>query len=169
MEAFKEYPFDIGTLYFGPQNAGPASLLYTEPTGYEATMTCYTYDDLNKWRSIYPVDVYEEQYRKLCEKWSLGLDLLAGEPEGETVQMAQGAYCIFKASYNQIRFYRARERGDINQMKALVTEELEVTQKMLRLMNKNAAIGFEAANHYYFSKGELAEKIVNCKWILGNL
>ena len=44
-----------------------------------------------------------------------------------------------------------------------------MTQKMLGLMNKNAAIGFEAANHYYFSKGELAEKIINCKYILENL
>lgn len=29
-------------------------------------------------------------------------------------------------------------------------------------MNQNAAIGFEAANHYYFSKGQLAEKILSC-------
>jgi len=54
-------------------------------------------------------------------------------------------------------------------MRALAVEELEVTQKMLGLMNKNAAIGFEAANHYYFSKGELAEKIVNCRYIMENL
>ena len=33
-------------------------------------------------------------------------------------------------------------------------------------MNKNAAIGYEAANHYYFSKGQLAEKIVNCHHVI---
>ena len=33
-------------------------------------------------------------------------------------------------------------------------------------MNKNASIGYEAANHYYFSKGQLAEKIVNCHYII---
>ena len=169
VEAFREYPFHVETLYNGPQNAGPASLLYTEPTGYHATMTCYTYDDLEKWRSIYPEDVYEAQYKKLCEKWEKGLQLLDGEPDGETVQMAQGAYCVFKAGYNQIRFYRARAKGDKARMRALAAEELEVTQKMLGLMNKNAAIGFEAANHYYYSKGELAEKIVNCRYIMENL
>ena len=33
-------------------------------------------------------------------------------------------------------------------------------------MNKNAAIGYEAANHYYYSKGQLAEKIINCSYII---
>ena len=165
VNAFQEYPFHVETLYFGPQNAGPASLLYTEPTGYHATMTGYVYDDLDKWRSIYPADVYEEQYRKLCDKWGEGLQLLASEPEDETVLMAQGAYYIFRSSYNQIRFYRAREVEDWNTMKTLAAEEQELAEKLLALMNKNAAIGFEAANHYYFSKGELAEKIVNCQYI----
>ena len=35
-----------------------------------------------------------------------------------------------------------------------------------RFMNKNAAIGYEAANHYYFSKGQLLEKIVNCHYVI---
>ena len=166
VEAFKEFPFHIGTLYSGPQNAGPATPLYTEPTGYTATMTCYAYDDLEHWRSIYPEEVFEDQFRKLCEKWEEGLVLLQGEPEDETVQMAQGAYNMFRACYNQIRFYRAREAGDYTAMKQLAAEELDVTQKHLELMNKNAAIGFEAANHYYYSKGELAEKILNCKYIM---
>ena len=51
-------------------------------------------------------------------------------------------------------------------MKRLAGEELEVTRKLLELMNRNAAIGFEAANHYYFSKVQLAEKILNCRYIM---
>lgn len=45
-------------------------------------------------------------------------------------------------------------------------DELEIARRMLELMNKNASIGFEAANHYYFSKLQLAEKIVNCNHII---
>ena len=41
-------------------------------------------------------------------------------------------------------------------------EEITCAEKMLAMMNLNSAIGFEAANHYYFSKGSLCEKIVNC-------
>ncbi len=33
-------------------------------------------------------------------------------------------------------------------------------------MNKNVAIGYEAANHYYFSKGQIVEKIVNCEYLI---
>lgn len=32
---------------------------------------------------------------------------------------------------------------------------------MLSLMNRNASIGYEAANHYCFSKDRIAEKILN--------
>lgn len=31
-EAFRQFPFDVGVLYLGPQNYGPMSLLYPEPT-----------------------------------------------------------------------------------------------------------------------------------------
>ena len=37
---------------------------------------------------------------------------------------------------------------------------------MLALMNKNPSIGFEAANHYYFSRFGICEKIVNCDYLL---
>ena len=41
-------------------------------------------------------------------------------------------------------------------------EEIACAKTMLAMMNKNAAIGFEAANHYYYSKGCICEKIINC-------
>ncbi len=161
-KAFKEFPFSIGTLYRGPQNAGPSTLLFEQPTGYNSTMTCFAYDDLESWRSIYPIDIFEDQFAKLCAGWKEGLKLLEGEPETETVVMAKAAYAIFKSSLNQIRFNRARDAGDRAGALAAAKEELEITRLMLELMNKNASIGYEASNHYYFSKGQLAEKIVNC-------
>ena len=51
-------------------------------------------------------------------------------------------------------------------MLTCVREEAETTRTMLELMNRDASIGFEAANHYYFSKGQLAEKILNCEYLL---
>ena len=164
--AFKEFPFYIDTLYQGPQNAGPSNLLYEQKTGYEASMTCFAYDDLEHWRSIYPVDIFENQFKKLCNIWKIGLDKLEGCEENETIIMAHAAYCLFKSCLNQIRFVRARDEKRISDAVCAAKEELEITRKMLSLMNKNAAIGFEAANHYYFSKGQLAEKIVNCHYII---
>lgn len=167
--AFSEFPFDIKVLYNGPQNAGPSNLLYTEPTGYRATMTCYAYDDTEKWRSIYPPQVFEAQLSKLCEKWEEGLNLLERDNEGETAIMANAAYCCFRSSLNQFRFYGARGRNDRKAMLCEAKNELGLAQRMLKLMNKNAAIGFEAANHYYYSKRMLCEKILNCSYIINML
>lgn len=168
-EALQEFPFSYVVLYFGPQNPGPSALLFTEPTGYAATMTCYTYDDLKQWRDIYPEDVFEEQFARMCSKWFEGLKMLKNEPEDEMVIMANAVYCLFWSSLNQIRFYRAREKKDRAVMKSMAQEEIVCAKKMLKLMNKNAAIGFEAANHYWFSKGCLCEKLVNCNDVISRL
>ena len=162
-EAFREFPFHINTLYKGPQNAGPSSLLFPTPSGYTATMTGFAYDDLEAWRSIYPVDIFEDQFRKLCEGWERGLALIDEGDESEVAVMARAAYCIFKSSYNQIRFIRARDECRFTDAKKIAEDEEQIARLMLAQMNKNAAIGYEAANHYYFSKGQIVEKILNCR------
>ena len=164
-KAFSEFPFDVQVLYQGPQNAGPSTLLFPNPTGYKATMTCYAYDDLESWRSIYPLEVFESQFKLLCESWETGLRMIPENDRSETAVMARAAYCLFKSSHNQIRFIRARDEGRFKDAAAIAGEEEKIARMMLDEMNENAAIGYEAANHYYFSKGQIAEKIVNCKYI----
>jgi len=165
-KAFKEFPFLLSVLYLGPQNAGPSTLLFEEPTGYKATMTCFAYDDLDGWRNEYSLDSFENQFAKLCEKWAEGLKLLPENDETEVTIMAEACYCIFRSSLNQIRFIRARDEKRFQDMVSLAANELEITKKMLSLMNKNASIGYEASNHYYFSKGQIVEKILNCNYII---
>ena len=167
--AFAEFPFHVQTLYLGPQNAGPSNLLFESPTGYRASMTCFAYDDLESWRSIYPPDTFEWQFERLCETWKRGLDLLGEDGDSEMAVMAQGAYCLFASSLNQIRFIRARDEKRYADAVKAATDELNVSKNMLSLMNRNAAIGYEAANHYYFSKNQLAEKIVNCLYVIRRL
>lgn len=168
-EAFEEFPFHIGTLYQGPQNGGPSSLLFAEPTGYTSTMTCYSYDDIDSWRSIYPADVFDSQLEKLCKKWQIGLDILENEPMTETKIMAHTAYLLFRSSLDQFRFYRARNDNDTEKMLKSATRELENATRMLNLMLEDPAVGFEAANHYYFSRGQMAEKILNCHYLIDKL
>ncbi len=164
-DAFREFPFHLNTLYRGPQNAGPSNPLFPTPSGYKATMTCFAYDDLERWRSIYPVDIFEDQFRKLCEGWEKGLALINDDDDSEVAIMARAAYCLFKSSLDQIRFIRARDEGRYADAKALAESEEKTARLMLRQMNKNAAIGYEASNHYYFSKGQIVEKILNCRQV----
>ena len=165
-EAFREFPFDIYSLYFGPQNAGPSNPLFAEPTGLEATMTCYSYDDLDKWRRIYPRDVFVDQWRKLSEKWKLGLDAVDAMPDCEYKQVVWGAYALFRSSYLQSAFIAARDNGETDKLPAYVREERELALLMYDLMTKNNLFGYEAANHYYFNKMMMAEKVLNCDEIL---
>lgn len=165
-QAFCEFPFDIHCLYEGPQNSGPSNLLYDKPTDFKATMTCYPYDDLDGWRSIYPGDVYINQLRLLCEKWRTGLKVLENMSDCSFVQMAYAGYALFYSSYLQSEFVDKREKGDKTYLSYLVSEERKLALMMYELMSKNPLIGYEAANHYYFNKGMLAEKIVNCDCLL---
>ncbi len=165
-EAFREFPFDIYSLYFGPQNAGPSNPLFAEPTGLEGTMTCYSYDDIDKWRRIYPRDVYVDQWRKVSEKWKRGLDVIEAMPDGEYKQVAWGAYALFRSSYLQSAFIVARDGGETDKLAAYVAEERELALLLYNLMVKNNLFGYEAANHYYFNKLMLAEKVLNCDNLL---
>ena len=173
-DAFSQFPSNANVAYFGPQNAGPSTLFYEEPTGYASTMTCYAFDDLAGWRgdrpgykNKYPEDVFINQLEKLCAKWKEGLQLIQENPNTEIRLMAEAGYCLFRASLNLSKFVRLRDNNGTNKaLYDIVLDERENAVTMLKLMNQNPAIGFEAANHYYFSRFSLCEKIVNCDYLL---
>lgn len=165
-EAFRQFPFDVGVLYKAPQNYGPMSLLYPEPTGWKATMIGYPYDDLAGWRSIYPEEVFEQQFSLLCEKWRQGLALLEGEKGGaafeEFVRMARACLCHFSSTLNQIRFVRARDgKAGRETLLSILTAERKATLEMMALRAQDSRLGFEASNHYYYGQRELMEKLLN--------
>ena len=163
--AFEEFPFELLSLYMGPQNSGPANPLYLEKTGLRATMTCYAYDDLDYWRAGYSRESFLEQYRLLSEKWKIGLDMLENMPENGFLRMARAAYLIFRSSYLQIRFIMARDAEDRADMLYCVRQERENAEKMYRLIREEPLLGYEAANHYYYNKGALVEKAIVCDFI----
>ncbi len=166
--AFSEFPFSVYALYMGPQNLGSAALLHKDPTGLGATMTCYPYDDINTWSKEYPHDVYENQFKKLSEKWAIGLEIVEAMPVCEFKDMVVYGYTLFKSSYNQIRFLTAR-KGDDEACVEIIKEEIELAKKAYEILGRNSAVGYEAANHYYVNKTMLAEKIVSCTKMLEDL
>ena len=192
-KAFKEFPFHIGTLYTAPQNMGVANPLFTSPTGRNATMTCYPYDDLTSWRSIYPVDVFENQLKLLSEKWKEGIALLNNLPDEAFLnnpvlmdfkEVAIATYCIFKSTYSQTRFVilrdKERKTGDFikdilqnkesaAEMQCILKDEIECAVTLYNTVAKNSAIGYEAANHYFYNRYNLMEKVICCKDILESL
>ena len=177
--AFREFPFHIGVLYVAPQNYGPKSLFYTEPTGFHASMIGFPYDDLEGWRSIYPQEVFENQFRRLCKGWKAGLDILSAHPSEnplycELTDIARVSYCHFASVYNQIRFVRTRDAlaaapgdGDLlEQMGQILQAEKELVLELMTLRARDSRFGFEASNHYYYTQQDLKEKLLNLRYCM---
>lgn len=180
-KGFSAYPFNTMHIYCGPSNAGAANLFYPKPSGMSGTMTCFPYDDLyGTWRGksvsnpededyLYPPEVLEKQYGLICDEWEKGLEVIKELPDCEFKDMAIYNYTLFKSSHNQIRYYLQRDgaadRACINE---IIKSEKELAIKAYKIMLKNAAVGYEAANHYYVTRANLCEKIVQCEYLLNN-
>ena len=175
-EAFRNFPFDVITAYTCPANYGAMNLLYAQPTGRKATMIGFPYDDLTRWRSCYPEEVFAEQFRKVTDEWGAALVFLDEvkkqiQPAEEELfreirTMAWGAYCHLYSTDLQIRFIRSRNAGDQDGMKKAAAAELENTRRLYHIMRHDSRIGFESSNHYYYTLNDLLEKIVNCESFL---
>lgn len=168
-EAFEKFPFDIATAYMGPHNAGVSNFLYEKPTGLKATMTCFCYDDLEAWRSVYTEDIYEKQLTELLEKWEEGVKSLNGVKACDFTYMAKACGTIFSSCVNQVRFIRLRDNGGIEKnkeaVKGILKSETENAKTLYNIMQKCPAIGYEAANHYYYTQAMMLEKILNCAYL----
>lgn len=172
--AFTEFPFHISVLYLGPQNVGPANLLYDKPTGYKATMVGFPYDELDGWRAIYPSEVFEEQFVKLAAGWQKGLNQLrkavrAGARNRKKLEellgIATAIYCHFRSVCLQTAFVRLRGTADKREILKIITEEQKLAETLHDIMTKDSRIGFEASNHYYYTRSDLKEKALNCEYL----
>ena len=174
--AFLEYPFSSTTAYLGPYHMGPANLLFEKASGLAATMTGYPYDDVEGWRYKFPLETYEKQMRLLSEKWKEGLALLDGinpdtEAAKEFVLVANAGYALLRSSYLQIRYnllrneYNDGKKENRDEILKILDEELSLTVSLYNAAASNSTIGFEAANHYFFNRYSLAEKVVNVAYL----
>jgi hypothetical protein len=173
--AFQEFPYHGSVVYRGPQHVGPANLLYREPTGYPSTMVGFPYDHLDGWRAIYPPDVFQAQFEKLAKEWWKGLQMLQAAYELESspalaaeLNVAEAVYLHFQSVANQIAFIRARE-SDWSRCKELLKAEIAIARRMFDIVNADSRIGFEATNHYYYTRLDLVEKVVSCRHLLGEM
>jgi len=184
--AFQEYPYHGAVLYNGPQQMGPANLLYASPTGYSATMVGFPYDDLNGWRGSYPSEIFAEQFQKLADGWADGLaDLEAAQklvPQelqaaaAADLRVAQAAHLHFASVANQARFIMARDarlatkdtvEADMlcTKLNEILDHEIKLARRLFELSSADSRLGFEASNHYFYVPFDLVEKVVSCDYL----
>jgi hypothetical protein len=185
-DALDEYPYHGSVVYTSPHHVGPANLLWSHPTGYKATMVGIPYDDLNSWRGVYPPETFAAQFTKVADGFDRGLESLraAGNAADEyqtpfqgELRVAEAAAIQFRSAANQARFVMARDRlaaglqgaeADrcLNDLESLITAELDLARRLYKLQIYDARLGFEATNHYFFTPMDLAEKALNCRYLL---
>lgn len=190
--AFREFPYSCG-LYTNPVQMGPANPLYPEKTGYSATMVGIPYDDVTAWRGVYPAEVFAAQYQKVAEGWRSGIPLLKAAVEKAPpdrraevqaeLRFAEAACIHFQSVVNQTRYVVARDalaqspsslspeqrRELLGQIKRCLESEISLARQLFTLVQEDSRIGFEASNHYYYLPMDLAEKVINCRWLLSRL
>jgi len=119
-EALKAYPFHNHPLYLGPVQMGPANPLWERSTGYRATMVGFPYDDLTRWRAMYPEAVFADSYAamaagfdaatKTLESAATPLTLAPAQSEAlsEHLRVARACAIHFQSTANQARFITLR-------------------------------------------------------------
>ena len=180
-ESFSQFPFnETFLIYRGPQNFGCANLLYAEPSGRQATMVGFCFDDVKTWSGNwhYPPEILEKVFMQMAEKWQRGLKILQGISSeladnssfAELYNIAESAWCILQSSANQTAFYNRRDQhcGNPAEMPNLIENEIELAKLMIKCQQKDSRIGFEASNHYMFGENNLLEKIISCQYILNS-
>jgi hypothetical protein len=188
--AFQEFPFHIRVVYSGPQQLGPANLLWSEPTGYHATMVGFPYDDMDGWRAVYPPEIFAGQLENVADGFDRALSELenSGErtetatPEqrrafAEECRVAEAAAIHFRSSANQARFVLARraaaeskdqetETPPRKEMERVLNNEIALARRLFEIQSRDSRIGFEASNQYYYVPIDLVEKVLNCRYLL---
>lgn len=190
--AFSEFPYHIGVVYSGPQQVGPANLLWAEPTGYAATMVGFPYDNLDAWRAVYPAAVFIQQLEKVAR----GFEHSLAELRTRTIQsaataeqrralelecgVAEAAAIHFRSAANQARFVSARtalaKAGNSEtaaahsaEMEPVLRNEIALARRLYELQRGDSRLGFEASNQYYYVPVDLMEKVLNCRELLARL
>ena len=178
-DGFREYPFHISSVYCGNHTLGPANPLYPEPSGWTASMVGYPFDDLKRWRSIYPEDTWLGQMEKVrdgFEKGNAAFEALVSSLSGERQAAARRELGLFRAIENhfrsvvdQGRFVMARTKGDKAEMAVCARRELETARRHLSLVRADSRIGYECSNHYFYIPHDIIEKILNCRHVIAGL
>ncbi|MBQ7176304.1 MAG: hypothetical protein IJS08_02725 [Victivallales bacterium] len=181
-EAFRQFPFNVSVLYYSPVNYGPMNLLHLKPSGYKASMVGFPYDDVKKWCGPYDPLQMLTQINAIISGWSKGMEILQKAqslPQNETeayelqelTKMVLVTYLHFNSTNCQLCYTLMRDEGEDHSQhqKELILQEIHNACILFEIVRRDSRIGFEASNHYYYTLNDLAEKVINCKYILEHL
>ncbi|MBI4910286.1 MAG: hypothetical protein HY820_42105 [Acidobacteria bacterium] len=175
--AFEEFPYGV-SMYLIPTQHGPANLLRAQPSKQQPGMILFPHDLYKRWCGPYPPATVIAQFRKIAAGWQQGLAawdqvLRAASPAKRVNAVFDHEIALtcqhhWESVANQVEFHLLRDapRPDKTRMRAIVEAELAIAARQYDMARRNSTIAYEASNHYYYRPLDLAEKVLNCRWIL---
>lgn len=189
--AYKEYPYHISVLYYGPQQMGASNPLFLEPTNYKSTMVGLPYDDIASWTAIYPPEIWIQQMNRVSNGFKTGNDYLqlaldnsekANERIKTDLNYGKIAQIHFSSSANQATFILTRnamkeesqlteEKQEAYHQKLLtcIEDEIKSVVDLLPLVKEEAKAGYESSNQYFYLPIDLIEKYINLFYLKNRL
>ncbi len=162
-EAFAEFPFSVDSLYYGGQTLGPGNDIL-DTSGRESTMVCYTFADYEKYTAPYGLEIYLSQYEKLLHEWQKGLTFLEKIQGNLAVSslknVALGAYIHFAGAYQLALSAKYRRSGDERGIAKCAKAMLGLTRELYQLICRDATIGYEMTNHYFYNANLLLYRML---------
>src|SRR5438552_1429637 len=152
-------------------------------------MVGFPYDDLDRWRAIYPAEIFATQLEKVADGFDAALaklkrsiaEMRMSRAEQtafwSALRVAEAAGIHFRSVAIQARFIMARKALDaakdgatatpqIEALQAILHNEIASARRLSEVQGQDSRIGFEASNQYYYVGVDLAEKVLNCRDLL---
>ncbi len=175
-EAFtEEFPF-FGN-YNPPLQHGP-SLPWNRkdiPPPFGNASLLNPKDDWINWSPPFSPELMSKLLHHMCDRWDDGLkDLsqitLKSGTRRKTAERDFGvAWMVgyhWRAYANGLEFYKARDAGNIPEMKRLAAEELKATEQAFRLVRADSRFGWELELQYFYRPLDVLERLISLDAVL---
>ncbi len=184
--AFNYFPYHQDVVYRAPLQNGPSNLLWSEPTNYKSSMVGFAYDDFDKWRAVYPPEIFIGLLDSVADGFDRATMELSGrvrlnDPEktnlAREIDIARTVSIHMRSVSNQARFIFLRDKLDsadtyaaatvlLEELEAIIADEKELAKNLYGIQLHDSRIGFEASNQYYYIPTDLVEKVLNCRYLM---
>lgn len=143
-------------------------------------MILFPQDDYKAWAGKYTPAVAQREFTRMADRWERAMPGFRNALRAvsrsrsrqalEDLAIAETCYIHFRSTANQFEFYQLRDAPrtaeSTARMRELVRAEMDLARRLYPLAQQHSVIAFEASNHYYYRPADLAEKILNCQYIL---
>lgn len=164
-DGYREYPFSCEVAYNSPKNLGVANRWSLTERNNGSCMVGWSFDDVEYYTRPYPAHIYMAQFEKLVRCWHRGCELLEGIDHAlaqELLLFAKVAENHFRADILHTRFALCKRQLPESkaEMRTILAEEKELCLELITLLPRSTMIGYETANHYFYTERDIIEKIV---------